>query len=123
MDEVDPWMADEDGANCLLIAIGWSIELAHFVVIGVNLAATLCPTDTLAGLLLSQASRVASARRGLMIEGGATLRGEDILYRSVLLPLADGGTVVDHVLGATNYRVLRADEVGPAEVIFPIHWL
>jgi hypothetical protein len=87
-DEVDPWLQGEDGANCLLIAMESPVELSHFVVVGVDLAVALCSTDTLAGLLLSRSPQVASARRGLMIEGGATLRGVDILYRSVLLPLS-----------------------------------
>ena len=36
--EIDPWLSGEDGANCLLVAVEWSIELSHFVVVGVNLA-------------------------------------------------------------------------------------
>jgi hypothetical protein len=51
-DEIEPWMQGADGANCLLIAVESPIELSHFVVVGVNLAIALCPTDTLAGLLL-----------------------------------------------------------------------
>lgn len=83
------------------------VELSHVVVVGVNLAMTLCPTDTLAGVLLSRSPRVASVRRALMIEGGPTLRGVGILYRTVLLPLSEDGVAMDHVLGATNYRLLR----------------
>jgi len=52
-DEIEPWFLGEDGANCLLIAVESPIELSHFVVVGVNLAVALCPTDTLAGVLLS----------------------------------------------------------------------
>jgi hypothetical protein len=78
-DEIYPWLQGEDGANCLLIAVGWSIELSHFVVVGVNLALALCPTDTLAGALLSSVPQVVSSRRGLVIEGVAALRGTDIL--------------------------------------------
>ena len=70
---IDPWMRGEDGANCVLIAVEWSIELSHFVVVGVNLAVALCSTDTLAGTLLSSVPQVVSARRGLMIAGMATL--------------------------------------------------
>jgi hypothetical protein len=83
-------MRGEDGANSLLIAVESPIELSHFVVVGVNLAIALCPTDTLGGVLLSQVPRVVSARHGLMTEGGATLRGADIICRAVLLPLSDG---------------------------------
>jgi len=122
-DEIEPWVQGEDGANLLLIAVQSPIELSHFVVVGLNLAVALCPTHTLADVLLSRVPRVVSARRGLMIEGAATLRSVGIAYRTVLLPLSERGLVIDHVLGATNYRLLRADEVQTTEVISPIHWL
>jgi hypothetical protein len=122
-DEIDPWLQGEDGANCLLIAVAAPIELSHFVAVGVNLAVALCPIDTLAGLLLSRVPRVVSARRGLMIEGGATLRGESILYRSVLLPLSEDGVAIDYMLGAANYRSLHADETLTTQVIFRAHLL
>jgi hypothetical protein len=51
-----------------------------------------------------------------MIEGGATLRGADIIYRAVLLPLSEGIIAIDHVLGAMNYRPLRAEEVCSTQV-------
>lgn len=121
--EIDSWMVGEDGPNCLLIAVETPIELSHFLAVGVNLAVALCRTDTLAGLLLSLLPRVVSARRALMIEGGAALRGVEILYRSVLLPLAEDGIAIDHVLGAVNYRSLSADETPPARLIFRMNWL
>src|SRR6266581_345840 len=80
-DEVDPWLQGEDGANCLLIAVESPIELSHFVAVGMNLAIALCPTDTLAGVLLSYLPRAVLSRRGLMIEGMATLRSMGIVYR------------------------------------------
>jgi hypothetical protein len=49
-------MLGEDGAN--LTAVQSPIELSHFVEVGVNLAVALCPTGTLAGVLLSQLPRV-----------------------------------------------------------------
>jgi hypothetical protein len=91
-DEIYPWLQGEDGANCLLIAVEWSIELSHFVVVGVNLAVALCSTDTLAGVLLSSVRQVVSSRRGLVIEGVATLREMGICYRAVLLPLSEVGS-------------------------------
>jgi hypothetical protein len=121
--EIDPWLQGEDGANCLLIAVESPIELSHFVAVGMNLAIALCSPDTLAGVLLSRAPRVASARRGVMIEGGATLREADILYRSVLLPLSEDGVTIDHVLGATSYRLLREDEPRLREGIFQTQWI
>jgi hypothetical protein len=117
-DEIYPWLHGEDGANCLLIAVEWSIELSHFVVVGVNLAVALCSTDTLAGVLLSSVPQVVSSRRGLVIEGVATLREMGICYRAVLLPLSEGGSTIDHVLGATNYRALRANEARTTQINF-----
>jgi hypothetical protein len=108
----------EDEANCLLIAVESPIELSHFVVVGVNLAVALCPTDTLAGVLLSRLSQLVSGRRGLMIEGMATLRGVGILYRAVLLPLSEAGVVIDHAFGATNCRLLRTNEALSTQVNF-----
>jgi hypothetical protein len=117
-DEIYPWLQGDDGANCLLIAVGWSIELSHFVVVGVNLALALCSTDTLAGVLLSSVPQVVSSRRGLVIEGVATLREVGICYRAVLLPLSEGGASIDHVLGATNDRSLRTNEARTTQVNF-----
>jgi hypothetical protein len=68
-------------------------------------------------------TRVASARRGLVIEGGATLRGVDILYRSVLLPVSNNGVAIDHVLGATNYRPVRDDESPMKQGILRTQWI
>jgi hypothetical protein len=117
-DEIEPWLQGEDGANCLLIAVGWSIELSHLIVVGVNLAGALCTTDTLAGVLLSSVPQVVSSRRGLMMEGVAILRRVDIRYRTVLLPVSEVGATIDYVLGATNYRSLRVNEARATQVNF-----
>ena len=117
-DEIYPWLQGEDAANCLLIAVEWSIELSHFVVVGVNLAVALCSTDTLAGVLLSSVPQVVSSRRGLMMEGVAILRRVDIRYRTVLLPVSEVGATIDYVLGATNYRSLRVNEPRATQVNF-----
>jgi hypothetical protein len=49
-----------------------------------------------------------------MIEGGATLRGTGIIYRAV--PLSEGSVAIDHVLGAMNYRSMRADEARSTQI-------
>ena len=74
-DEIDPWMLGEDWANCLMIAVQSPVELSHFITVGENVAVALCPKSTLAGVLLSHLPRVLSARRCLIIEGGATAQG------------------------------------------------
>src|SRR6516162_10732453 len=77
---------------------------------GENLSFAHCPGDSLAGVLLSHLPQILAKRRCLMIEGRATLRGCGILYRSALYPLSDDGTIIDHVLGAANWRPLRENE-------------
>ena len=115
--EIERWMLGEDGANCVLIRVESPIELSYFVSVGANLAVALCTADTLAGVLLSLTPQVVSARRGLMVDGVATLNGEGILYRSVLLPLSGDGVTIDHLLGAANYRALRSNEARRTQVI------
>ena len=122
-DEIDRCVMGEDWENCLLIAVHSPIEYSRFISVGVNLAVALCPTDTLAGVLLSRVSRVVAARRGAMIEGGATLSGVGILYRATLLPLSEDGATIDHVLGAANYRSVSAEEASTLEVTSRTHWL
>ena len=109
-DQIKPLMLDEDWANCLVLAVQSPVQLSHFVTLGDNLAGAHGPNDTLAGILLSHLPQVVSARRCLMIEGRARLRGVGILYRSALYPLSEHGAAIDHVLGAASYRPLRENE-------------
>ena len=117
LNEIDPWMIGDDWANCVVIAVQSPVELSYFAAAGRNLAIALCSKDTLAGLLLSHLHPVLSARRCLIVEGEATLRGVPILYRGALLPLSHDGIVIDHVLGAANHRTTLADEPMAARVI------
>ena len=60
---------------------------------------------------------------GPMIEGGATLRGVGILYRSAPLPLFNNGVAIDDAPGATNYRPVRDDEPPMKQGIFRTQWI
>jgi hypothetical protein len=126
LEDIDPWMIGADWTNCLLVAIRSPLELSHFVMVGDTLlfrrrrrldgtAITLCPPDTLAGVLVSYLPALLSARHCLIVEGAAMQQGAAILHRSALLPLSENGLVIDHVLGAANHRPLRAGEPPPAE--------
>jgi hypothetical protein len=109
-DQIKPSMLGKDWANCLVIAVQSSVQLSHFLAVGDNLSGVRCPNNNLAGVLLSHLPEVLSERRCLMIEGRARLRGVGVLYRSALYPLSEDGAVIDHVLGAANYRPLRENE-------------
>jgi hypothetical protein len=117
LNEIDPWMVGDDWANCVVIAVQSPVELSYFAAAGKNLAVALCSRDTLAGLLLSHLPPVLSARRCLIVEGEATLRGVPILYRGALLPLSDNGASIDYVLGAANHRTLLANEPTMTRVV------
>jgi hypothetical protein len=117
-DEVQSWLRGEDAANGLLIEVGWSIELSQFVLVGVNLAGVLCPTGTLAELILSRVPQIVSSHRGLMIEGVATLRSIGIVYRTVLLPLSEDSITINYVLGAMNFRPRHITEARTTQVHF-----
>jgi hypothetical protein len=120
--DVDPWMLGDDWSNCLIVAVQAPVARSYFLTIGQSLqpsadvdltgaAVALCPRDMLAGILVSHLGLVLSARRCLIVEGAALQQQTPILYRSALLPLAQNGADVDHVLGAANYRALRAGEI------------
>jgi hypothetical protein len=109
-DQIEPWMLGEDWANCLVIAVQSPVRLSYLLAVGENLSFAHCPNDSLAGVLLSHLPQVLSERRCLMIEGRATLRGTDVVYRSALFPLSEDGVAIGHVLGAANHRLLRENE-------------
>jgi hypothetical protein len=115
LDQIESSRLSVGWANCLVIAVQSPVRLSHFLHVGGNLSFAHCPNDSLVGVLLAHLPQVVSERRCLMIEGSARLRDIGILYRSALFPLSDDGIVIDHVLGAANYRPLRDNEslVGP----------
>jgi hypothetical protein len=121
-DQIDPSKLGVDWVNCLVIAVQSPVELSHFVAVGDNLRFAHCPDDRLAGVLILHLPLVLAERRCLMIEGRARLRDIAILYRSALYPLSDDGIVIDHVLGAANYRPLREDEY-PLTPLVRTKWL
>jgi hypothetical protein len=109
-DQIEPSRLGVDWTNCIVIAVQSPVELSYFVAVGENLLFAHCPDESLAGVLLSHLPQVLSERHCLMIEGSARLRHTGILYRSALFPLSDDGIVIDHALGAANYRPLRENE-------------
>lgn len=121
-DQIEPSTLGVDWANCFLIAVQSPVRLSYFAACGINLSFAFCPDENLAGLLLSHLPRVLSKRRCLMIEGRARLRDTAILYRGALFPLSDDGTVIDHLLGAANYRPLRQNEY-PLTPLVRTKWL
>jgi hypothetical protein len=121
-DQIEPSKLGVDWANCLVIDVQSPVELSYLATVGENLSFVHSPNESLAGVLLSHLPQVLSECRCVMIEGRARLRDIDILYRSALCPLSDDGVVIDHVLGAANYRQLRENE-GLITPLIRTRWL
>jgi hypothetical protein len=120
--QVDPWLVGDDWANCTLIALDRQPTQSMFIAVGGNLLPSPgrsldgrriadCPPDTLLGQTLSYLPRVVSQRAPVTIEGSATHLDVPILFRSVLLPLAEDGTRIDAILAAANYRKRDQGEI------------
>jgi len=125
--QINPALFGRDWAHCLLIDIDPHLEASRFAYIGNKLAdltwpaferQTLaeCGENTLLHAATTYLPRVI-ARRLPISRGGIGLHRETpILYRSILLPLSESGTVIDGVLGAANFR-----EIPVREEIHPLH--
>jgi hypothetical protein len=121
--QVDPWLVADDWASCALVAIQGERETPTFITVGEDLLAApgerldaraidACASDTVLGVALAKLTTVLSKRAPLTIGGAATHLGKPVLYRSILLPLAEDGNRIDSVLIAANYRRIKAGSNG-----------
>jgi hypothetical protein len=119
-DAVDGSLLGADARNCIVVRIDPELERSTFVSVGENLfrpgdsldgrSIAACPRGTLLGVTLRYLSRFRPDGGPLSVTGSAPHLGEPVLFRSVLLPLADDGTAIDHILCAINFRALRPGE-------------
>lgn len=127
---IDPRLFGADWSNCLLIDVDPFPERSRVAFVGERLRDTSwppfdrqCLTECVSGTLL----HLAASKLSLVLEhvapvsfGGPGMHGETpILYRAILLPLAEQGAVIDGVLGAVSYRELSLSE-GVAAMPDPI---
>ena len=117
--QIDPWLVAEDWASCALITIHGDREKPTFITVGDDLLTApderldgrsidACASDTVLGVALAKLTTVISKRAPLTIGGASTHLGKPVLYRSVLLPLAEDGTRIDAALIAANFRRIKA---------------
>jgi hypothetical protein len=119
-DDIDVSLLGDDGEYCMLVQLAAELDQSVFVAVGENLLRhgdsldgrpiAACPKGTLLGTMLRYLPRFRPDGGPLSIAGSATHLDEPVLFRSILLPLADDGTSIDHVLGAANFRTLRRGE-------------
>ncbi len=118
-----------DWANCFLIAVGVQPELSSFRYVGGHLlvpdwaegaghAVADCPHHSVLRHASSYMTKVIQKRVPISIGGNFQVDESRVLYRSILLPLSDDGTVVNFLFGAVNCRrVSDADALAGASEI------
>lgn len=119
--QIDPQLFGQDWANCLLIDIDPKLERSRFAYVGEALrdpnwptldrqSLAECQESTLLYVATSYASRVIAKGVPISTGGVGIHQGEPIVYRSILLPLAEGGGRIDGMLGAANFREIPVSE-------------
>ncbi len=119
--QIDPMHFGDDWANCFLIDVDPIPECSRFAFVGANLVdpswpmfERQCVADCVDGTLLRVASaytgRVVAKRAAVSVGGAALHFDVPILYRCILMPLAERGDIVDGILGAANYREIQETE-------------
>jgi hypothetical protein len=119
--QINPLAFGADWSNCLLIDLDPKLERSRLSYVGNNLrdpswppldrqTLSECDDGTLLHAALSYASRVLA--KGVPISTGGVVphEGEPIVYRSILLPLAEANGRIDGLLGAASYRVVSVTE-------------
>jgi hypothetical protein len=125
--QIDPQLFGQDWANCLLVDIDPKLERSRFAAVGENLrdpnwptldrqSLAECQESTLLYVATSYAARVIAKGVPISTGGVGLHQGQPVVYRSILLPLAESGGRIDGMLGATNFR-----EIPITEEIHPLH--
>ena len=124
--QIHPQLFGQDWSNCLLIDVDPRLERSRFAYVGEALRDPSWPTldrqslaecqeGTLLFVASSYAARVIGKGVPISTGGVGIHQGDPIVYRSILLPLAESEGRIDGLLGAANYR-----EIPVAEDIHPL---
>ncbi len=119
--QIDPQLFGQDWANCLLIDVDPRLERSRFAYVGEHLRDPSWPTldrqslaecqeSTLLYVATTYASRVLAKGVPISTGGVGIHQGDPIVYRSILLPLAESGQRIDGMLGAANFREIPVTE-------------
>jgi len=119
--QIDPQLFGQDWANCLLVDVDPKLERSRFAAVGENLrdpswptldrqSLSECQESTLLYVATSYAARVLAKGVPISTGGVGIHLGQPIVYRSILLPLAEGEGRIDGMLGAANFREIPVTE-------------
>jgi len=118
---IDPMLFGPDWANCMLIDLDPALDRSRLAYVGDALrdpnwppferqTVSACEEGTLLHATVSHASRVLAMRLPISTGGVVTHGGEPVLYRSILLPLAETDARIDGLLAAASFRVVAVSE-------------
>ncbi|HEY3917657.1 MAG TPA: hypothetical protein VGL83_07675 [Stellaceae bacterium] len=125
--QIDPLLFGADWANCLLLDIDPKIDRSRLAFVGDNLRdpswppldrqmMSECEDGTLLQATLASAARVIAKGVPISTAGLVPQEGESIVYRSILLPLAESSGRIDGLLGGASFRLIAVEEeVHPIE--------
>lgn len=115
--DLDPQAIGDDWPWCHVITLADPIEDSVFRYVGESLVADSADTDVDEGLRLGdcpehtllyhairQIPRMLEKEVPFSTGGEAEIDGVAVLYRSILLPLSNDGTRIDHIFGGANSR-------------------
>lgn len=119
-DELDPQTVGDDWGQCFLVrlskgALGDSAllhvgdRLQDGMPDGVPAKLHEVPETALLHHAAGFAAKTLEKGVPVSLGGEAELSAGKTLYRSILLPLSNDGTTIDHLLGAANSRPVSAD--------------
>ncbi len=119
--QIDAQRIGADWANCLMIDLDPDLARSRFSFVGDHLRdpswpiferqyVTDCLENTLLHLATSYIDRVVSRRTVISAGGTGIHLGTPIIYRSILMPLSEGGDRIDGIFGAANYREIPGGE-------------
>lgn len=119
--QIDPMLFGSDWANCMLIDIDPELDRSRLAYVGSKLRdpswppldrQTLaeCEAGTLLHAMMSSAPRILA--KGLPMSSGGVVNyeGEPVVYRSILLPIAESSGRIDGLLAAASFRVISVEE-------------
>jgi hypothetical protein len=121
--QIDPSELSTDWSHCMMIDLDQTLQRSRFSHVGNALRDSSWPTfdrqciaECLEGTLLELVAKhlpeVLEKEKPVAFAGSATHEGDDILYRTILLPLSENGKEIDGVLAAIGYReVVVAQEI------------
>jgi hypothetical protein len=120
--QIDPQVFGPDWSNCLLVDVDPARpERSRFAYVGERFRDPSWPTlerqsiaecreNTLLHVSTFYLARVVAKSVPISTGGVGIHLGVPIIYRSILMPLSEGGSRIDGLLGAANFREIPATE-------------